>query len=199
MSTEGVEGTNISAFGWKCETPWARVATSRKTSLIESAVFENGKSIGFFDPIQTIDTVAGFARTSKDQGSRPRLEAELGKDTMSSDYDLEFATLQITPQDFSVFMSNKRARRDAALLFFKYLSLHDADTGLFSFSLENLHGFQLGDPARARFVVIHAYDLQDHGVEISVAMANGKTEHILQSEINRILRTLHRTSNPNQP
>jgi hypothetical protein len=198
-SAATVEGTHISAFGWDCEAPWARVATRRKNPLIESTEFENGKSIGFFDPSQTFDPLAEFGRTTNDRATRTRLQAVFGKDTMSSDYDLERATLQVTPQDFSVFMSNKRASADATLLFFKYISIGRADTGLFSFSFENLRGFQWGDPALARFVMIHGYDPQDHGVRITVAMADGSHEHILQSEINRIVQTLHRTSDAKQP
>jgi hypothetical protein len=198
-SAAKMEGANISAFGWTCEAPWAGVATRRKNPLVESTVFENGKSIGFFDPSQIIDTVAGFAQTTKDRARRRQLEAELGKDTVGSDYDLERATLQVTPQDFSIFMSNKRARGDATLLWFKYLTNSDAETGLFSFSFENLRGFQLGDPARARSVVIHGYDRQDRGVEIFIKMGDGKLDHILQIEINRVLQTLHWTGDTEQP
>ncbi len=192
-SAAKLEGTNISAFGWTCEAPWAEAATRRKNPLVESTVFENGKSIGFFDPNQVIDTVAGFAQTTKDRTTRRQLEAELGKQTIISDYDLEHATLQVTPQDFSVFMSSKRAHGEATLLWFKYLTTLGAETGLFSFSFENLRGFQFGDPARARYVVIHGYDRQDRGVKITVSMANGSHEHVLQSEINRIVQTMHWT------
>ena len=191
ITAEKAGRTSISAFGWTCEAPWVPVATIKTTRLVERIVFKNGKSIGVFDPNQTISTAAGIARTLEEQGSHTQLEAELGKDTMGSGYELELETLQITPQDFSVFMSNKRARRGAVLLFFKYMTVHDANTELFSFSFENLHGFQYGDPARARGVEIHGYDWQGHSIQVSVGMGDGQQDHVLQSEINRVLQTLH--------
>ena len=194
-----VEGTRISEFGWDCEAPWTRVAIRRTNPVVASTVFENGKSIGFFDPSQTTDTLAGFAQTTKEGARRRQLEAELGKDTISSDYDLERATLQVTPRDFSVFMSNKRAHGYATLLWFKYMTSSAADTGLSSFSFENLRGFQLGDPAHARSVVIHGYDRQDHAVEIFIKMGDGKQDHLLQSEINRVLQTLRWISDAKSP
>jgi len=197
-SATQAKGIPLSAFGWEFEAPWQRVSNTRKLEQIESTSFEGGQSVALLNPRDSLAPSIGQVAESKKQRRQSQFEAEYGKDATTSDYDFENALLNTRVEDLSLFMSYKRAQRNWSLLFLKSLDLPSGNSGLFSFSFVNLHGFQIGDPARTRRIVIHGYDLKEHAAAL-IIWINGQSSLLQQSEINRILKTLHFVSTPSQP
>jgi hypothetical protein len=198
-SVAQAKGISVSAFGWEFEAPWQRVSNTRKLKLIETTSFEGGQGVGFVNPRESFSAVGLVLQSkSKEKEMQSEFEAEFGADATTSGYDFENTVLNTRVKDVSLFMSYKRAQRNWRLLFLKSMDLSDAKSGFFSFSFGNLHGFQMGDPAKTRDVAIHGFDPQGHRVELFIGI-NGQTNRLQQSEINRILKTLHYVSTPRQP
>lgn len=174
-SVAQAKGISVSAFGWEFEAPWQRVSSTRKIELFETTFFEGGQGVRFVNPSESFSAVGLVLQSkSEERAMQSQFEAEFGADATTSGYDFENTVLNTTVKDVSLFMSYKRAQRNCRLLFLKSMDLSDAKSGFFSFSFGNLHGFQMGDPAKTRGIAIHGYDSQGHRVELFIGI-NGQS------------------------
>jgi hypothetical protein len=78
----------------------------------------------------------------------------------------------------------------SVLLMLKPIWTGTLQGGLYSFQTEWLRGFQQGDPTRDKTVTIDAFDAHDQEIALSVGWAQGASQNVTQSELNRIIYSL---------
>jgi hypothetical protein len=98
--------------------------------------------------------------------------------------------LKRTPRDLHLSLSRQRMVSSSVLLMLKPMWTGTLQGGLYSFQTEWLRGFQQGDPTRDKTVTIDAFDAHDHEIELSVGCAQGASQNVTQSELNRIIYSL---------
>lgn len=124
----------------------------------------------------------------KERGIDPRnTDAVLNA---SSDYDLVRSILYATPAQLSLVFPRKRAISAATFLMIKQTEILGAETGLYSFQIANLSGFQKGDPSRTRNVQVEAFDGADREYKFVFGCMPGSDLGFKQKDVNRVLQTL---------
>jgi hypothetical protein len=109
-----------------------------------------------------------------------------------SAYDQYAALLSTTPRNIRAFGQRADAARGLALLAIKAIAVAPGlETGAFSFELPDKRGFQIGDPRKSRRMDLEVFGMGDHRVEIALTTSSRDGVKLSQSEINRILTSLH--------
>lgn len=107
-----------------------------------------------------------------------------------SDYELLRSELSVTPERVTPFTRAKRYQ--LALLRIKDLDTEQSrPSAIYSFKVNSIRGFQLGDPARDRFVRLELFDAGDHQFTFTIAVAEGTEPRLNQAGINRLIETFH--------
>ncbi|SRR5258708_187012 len=187
------EGMTLSRFGYEFELPWKDLSQTKDYRSMTTIFFKSGQAVVFWDPMQQPDSVQLMKQTAEKGGLDIR--EVFGDDAMSSNYKLREAVLNMTAQDVSPFMPRKDAIRSVIFLTFKPMHVLEksAKTGFFSLHAPGLRGFQQGDPLRgAPFVLVTAFDEQDHECELEIFVQKGSAAKITQADVNRIVLSLHR-------
>jgi hypothetical protein len=194
-SVSDAPGTTLSYFGYSFEVPWNanfKTQGSPKNSVESGIVqlkFESGQVLVLMAP-------ANQSGLLSELGQDQSLHMEswrsvLGDLTNRSAYDQYAALLNTSPSTIRAFGPRAEAARGLTLLTIKAIALPGSlETGAFSFELPDKRGFQIGDPRRSRRIWLEVLDLQGHHVEIICATAKDNIR-FTQSELNRILKTLH--------
>jgi hypothetical protein len=135
---------------------------------------------------------------SQKQIGSPELFTRLyGPDVLSSDYALKKAIFQTTPSDITLLTSSGRAAGLSSVLIIKAIMPPTTDWAIYNIQTTGMRGFQLGDPIRRPKKM--SLELYGDDVEIEVNIrqsASGPTPAITQSEINRIVQSVHTIKNP---
>jgi hypothetical protein len=187
-STSGGKGTEITAYNYKFEAPWSDLDKVDGGPMFASAAFRSGKRIVLLDPSIEVNVVAKMKSTQSEQFIA--LAAIFGESLFASNYALYDAVFRASPAQLSAFMPARESERVSALLLWKISLATNADTGIESFETKNLRGFELGDPSSAHYVLVKAFDTQDHQFELVFSARPDAPEKVSQSEINRVLETL---------
>jgi len=104
--------------------------------------------------------------------------------------------LNTTPESIQAFGPRAKAVRGVTLLTMKAIAFGPGlESGAFSFDLPGKRGFQIGDPQKSKRVDLEVFDTTGHHVEILCGSTNGNIR-FSQSELNRILTSLHAVSVP---
>ncbi len=114
---------------------------------------------------------------------------------VQSGYDFHKHLYEFTPDKMHLWaLSPSLHYREQFLLNMKEVVLagSSADTGIFNVQNQNWRGFQLGDPnAHPRRIAVHLYSGKN-SVELTFAGKDGRGPvAVTQSEINRIVESLH--------
>jgi hypothetical protein len=181
-------GTKVTPFGYQFEAPWADLGNMVPGPGYESFEFRSGQRIVLFDPTAQTDTVRAMNTASPEQFRRSSI-AFAGV-TFDSNYALYDSVFAASPAQLSAFMPLGDSVRARALLLWKESLATNTDTGFYSFELGRVRGFQRGDPSRARYVVLRAFDARDHQFEFIFAARPDATVQLTQSDINHVLETL---------
>jgi hypothetical protein len=125
------------------------------------------------------------------------MKSVFGQDTMQSDYSFIKALYEFTPAQMHHWSSSQRARaRDQWLLIIKSLALlKSAESGIFILQNQGNQGFQEGNPlTRQDVIAVHLFS-ENGSAEIIFFQKDYKNSTgITQPEINRIVQSLHKTS-----
>jgi hypothetical protein len=105
-------------------------------------------------------------------------------------YDLIGAELNATPEQITPFMKKPDSARQSLLLNMKWLDIEAIPSAIYSFSMNTVRGFQLGDPSRDRFVEVKAFDSTDREFNFIFTVDRRSNVRLQQREINRTLQTL---------
>jgi hypothetical protein len=186
----------LSYFGFEFEAPGNEVEEVKQGSTYARVQFKTGQFVMIWDPKQSLDRVGTINDAAAKKGSRG--SDVFGQDILVSNYALVWAELNMTPDKISISMPAKEAIRDLILLKFKGTEIHGAETGLFTFQVGEMRGFQMGDPARAPIVLITAFDSGDREYRLFVGVTKVKAAVVTQRDINAILSSIRPIEGPKE-
>jgi len=186
-------GTSVTLFGYQFEVPWqGQVIVKTSGDYAADVHTVSGKPFVFFNPANEPRVVKSLQQGLKERGEDPR-NADLVLNS-HSDYELERSVLYATPAQLSLVFPRKKEVWAAVSLMVKQAEAQGAETGLYSFQIGELRGFQIGDPSRARSVRVKAFDGDDRESEFVFGFSPGpdysSKQGFTQTDINTVLQTL---------
>ena len=196
LSISQVPGQKVSFMGVEFEVPWGDVdqSKSRVVGTWAFIISRSGNSI-----ILCVEKPKDFISfISQKQIGSPELFTRLyGPDVLNSDYALKKAIFQTTPSDITLLTSSGRAAGLSSVLIIKAIMPPTTDWAIYNIQTTGMRGFQLGDPIRRpKKMSLELYG-DDVEIEINIGQpALGPTPAITQSEINRIVQSVHTIKNP---
>jgi hypothetical protein len=193
-------GLVLSYFGYEFEVPWNDLDKSQ-TKLYPKdkptrvvLVFRSGLRlmITSLPPHELINGVSGQLKTSPND-----LEAIFGHEAMMSDYNFVKTLYEFTPDTMHHWsISSRIFVREATLLILKsWAPAKCAETGIFKVRNQGMKGFQQGNAAARENGVMVDLFTDEGGLELVFAEKNYNVySGVRQSEINRIIQSLHKTT-----
>jgi hypothetical protein len=175
----------LAEFGYELAAPWTQVEGHKTGTAIAVYVFSGGRGLSFWNP-ETITSTVETVREAVERGHR-RFTGFLGA---RNDYELLDSELNVTPDQMSPLMSKSESFRRAMLLDMKRIELQREPSSLYSFTVNGMRGFQMGDPARDRLVEIRAFNTSRREFRFLFAVERGSNVKLEQSEINEVLQSL---------
>lgn len=185
-------GRRINFCGTGFEIPWNDVDEGKTKSGPNSQVliFDSGLAVVMKcePPHEFVDGVLDAMQVNRDI-----FRLLFGNRAVESDYALTRLMLETTPESVSVFQSHRYQGPMMSLLVLKAWATPAADTGIFSIHASEFDGFQYEDPtAGSRMIVMYLFS-EDRGLEFQFhPKYKGASAHLSQSDINRIVQTLHK-------
>jgi len=195
LSVSKAPGREISFMGVAFDVPWNDV-DEKKSRVVGSwafIIFRSGTSI-----ILCIGKPKGFMNNMfRDKIASPELFTRLyGPDVLNSDYSLKKAIFQTTPSDITLLTPSGRAAGLSSVLIIKAIMPPTTDWAIYNIQTTGMRGFQLGDPIRRPKKMSLELDGDEVEIEINIDQrAPGPTPAITQSEINRVIQSVHTTKN----
>jgi hypothetical protein len=193
LSMSQAPGKRLSYFGYEFESPWDDV-DQEKTKIIGDnraiIVFRSGNVISFWSgpPNGLISSLLG-----DDRIDRKTLGQLFGDEAAQSDYALQRAILESTPDKFSVLMPKWQAIQRGVFFSMKATALRPgAESGVFSLSTKEFRGFQYGRPQNPPNRLSVELFKSDGHVDILFGQKfNGPTT-ISQEDVNRVVQSVHK-------
>jgi hypothetical protein len=198
LSVSKAHGQKLSFMGVEFEVPWDDVneSKSRIVGTWAFIFFRSGKSI-----ILCVGKPKSFMDGMfRDKVVSPELFTRLyGPDVLNTDYALKKAIFQTTPSDITLLTPSGKAAGLYSILIIKAIMPPTTDWAIYNIQTSGMKGFQLGDPIRRPKKMSLELDGDDIEIEINIDQAeSGPTPAITQSELNRIIQSVH-TNNNAQP
>lgn len=197
FSTSQSPGKKLSYFGYEFEVPWSDTDEA-KSKLIgdnkELIAFQSGNSLSVWhgSPRAFVNSVL-----SNDKIDPTILRRLYGDESLSSDYALYRTILETTPEKITPFMPRQDAVSRTLLLIVKGTILPKGTrSGVFALTAGEFSGFQFGRPKNQSGEVSVRLFSDTSSLNFIFYQNPGSATLISQSDINRILRTLHKFSSP---
>jgi hypothetical protein len=188
-------GRHFSYFGYELTSPWVNLKNERVFQSAVSLNFSTGNLIVIFDPSGTANDLTSMKREAAKRGTN--LRDMFGDEATRSNYALYSKILSLTPRELQFSFSRQEMVGNSILITLKYVDTGLTRGGLFSFQTEWLRGFQKGDPAVDKVVIVEGFDKRDQKIQIFIGSETTAGNRTSQAEINQILRSL-RPSLPQQ-
>ena len=184
LTTEST--SRVKRSGVSFEVPWIETDKSKLASNSEALNFTNGVEMLVGRPSRSLEIVRA---TRGIQAAAVRYE--LGSDVLSSQFALTLAALGTSADDAKWWRTPIYNEKVEFLLMEKNVVAGIASGAqavpIYSFSLGQIRGFQIGDPkGRRNFVHLYLFDKADHSCGISLF----NFQNVTQSEINELVATL---------
>lgn len=110
-----------------------------------------------------------------------------GKSYGNSSFDYFNQILGVSPNDIRLFTRRGHAAVASTALVMKSVELRDDVTAIYRLDIAPWRGFQIGDPATSKIIMIRLFDPNDHSFQI---VLNRLGEPITQEEIDCILYSI---------
>lgn len=182
----------VTYFGYEFELPWddVDVPKDKTAGRIHVSFFHSGNAFWFstFPPKSFVNEIMKAAKLDPQQ-----FRQLYGDEAFNSDYGFHKEILQITPSQITPFVSRHQVAKRQLLLMFKGISMPKADSGIFSVRTSNFQGFQFENPQGRPFRITDELYSNDGGIDlIFLQKAGGSAPSISQSEINRVIQSIHK-------
>ncbi len=196
QSISSVPHKTISYFGYEVELPWDDVdeQKDRTGGSIHVSAFRSGNAFWFstFPPKNFVDLIMKESNLDEQ-----RFRQFYGDEAFESDYGFHKKMLQTTPSEITPFVSRRQAASGMLLLLFKATSMPKADSGIFSIRTAGFEGFQFESPQTRPFRITDELYSDIGGIDVMfLQKAGGSAPAISQSEINRVIQSIHRITSP---
>jgi hypothetical protein len=205
-SVSQTPGQKLSYIGYDFELPWADLDESRIKFFPKEKAEKTKVDLRFHSGLRMMVTVHSARRWAKDLSSDAQspqpispqiIESTFAPETMRSDYSFFSAVYGFTPDNMNHWSTSPAAHdREELMLAVKSAALRkSAETGIFNLRNQNFRGFQQGNPrVRQDEIVIDLYS-DEGSVEMIFFQADyPKFVGVTQAEINRIVQSLHKTT-----
>jgi hypothetical protein len=188
-------GSKLSYFGYEFEVPWSdvkSVASTGPSSVL--LAFRSGLQLSA-TALTAKEVVNHFAFAGVSMPPK-FFQAQFGPDATRSDYDLVTRLYYFTPAKMHHWTLSRSVHiRECLLIAIKssFLLPWAANSGIFSIHNNDFRGFQQGNPqARPIGIVVNLYS-NDGGFEFIFSQKEyNNPAGVSQSEINRVIQSLHR-------
>jgi hypothetical protein len=195
FSVARAAGREISFMGVAFDVPWDDV-DEKKSRVVGSwafIIFRSGTAIILC--IGKPKEFMGFMFQKK-YASPEQFTRLYGPNVLNSDYDLKKAIYQTTPSGITLLTPTGQAAGLSSVLIINAIMPPTTDWAIYNIQTTAMRGFQLGDPVRRPKKMSLELYADDVEVEINIEQAaSGPTPAITQSEINRIVQSVHTTKN----
>jgi hypothetical protein len=188
-------GRKFSYFGYEFDPPWTELIRERKMESVAILNFSTGGFIEVLAPSKNGNELDAMKHETAKRGVDIR--NVFGDETIRSNYALRSKVLSLTPRDLRLFSSRQEMVANSVLLILKKIETNLFRGGLFSFRTKWFRGFQKGDPALDKMVIVEAFDSQDHKIELFIGSEPAAESKLSQTDINQILLSL-RPASPSQ-
>lgn len=173
----------LNVFRYSLQTPWKQIARRKDSQTVSIISFSGGPTVMAFDPGQLTSLSSTVLTSAK------RLQPVFGSRAVSSAYNWMEAELNATPDDIRWW--NRRGNvRAAVLLGLKQVDILD-DPAIFKVGNDEMHGFQLGDPAKPPYRArLELFDIDDRRYEIEISSISPGVIPVTQADVNAIVASL---------
>lgn len=194
LSISSAPHKKVTYFGYEFELPWDDVDEPKDKTVgpIHVSFFHSGNAFWFstFPPKSFVNEVMKAAKIDPQN-----FRQFYGDEAFNSDYGFHKEMLQITPSQITPFVSRHQAARGELLLMLKGISVPKADSGIFSIRTSDFQGFQFENPQGRPFRITDELYSNDGGIDlIFLQKAGGSVPDISQSQINRVIQSIHKVS-----
>ncbi len=185
-------GAELSYFGFDFQLPWNDFdeQKSKENPNLAIVVFRSGLRM----MIKNIAPKSLINSLLEDGKVDPKQFKELyGENSLDSDYAFTRVMLDATPSQLNWVTPHKDGVRASMLLIMKAIAV-PVDSGIFNVHSGNFKGFQYGDPnEHPKRIVVDLFS-DDKSLEIMFLQKGKAPLNVSQSEINRVVMTLQRSS-----
>lgn len=181
-------------FGYVFEVPLENVEGKRFTDSSFRIAAKSGQVVVFWDSKKAADLIKNIYSQLPSQ--RVQLAQAIGD--LNTNYALEQAALNWTPDQVYLWMPRLQALRALALFSVKLQEEPFSTSGVFLIKTPQYRGFQFGDPDKSRQVAVRLYDAKDRQVNIHFLVPKEKDASVrfTQAEINRVIQSIVRLPDP---
>jgi hypothetical protein len=190
-------GRKLTYFGYGLEIPWddldqqkTRVIKDDKDFAVAMIAFLSGNSIAFWSTppnglVGKLQDKPGF--------DRKVLGHLIGEEAAQSDYDLQRAILEVTPDQLSLLAPKWQALHRQLLLTMKATILaRGAEFGIYSVKTKEFQGFQYGRPQNPPKPLSVELFANDRHLNIVFGQKPNGPTIITQADVNRIIQSIHK-------
>jgi len=189
-------GRKLSYFGYGLEIPWddldqqkTRVVKDDKDFAVAMISFRSGNTIAFWSTppnglVGKLQDKPGFDRKA--------LGHLIGEEAAQSDYDLQRAILQVTPDQFSLLAPKWQTVRRQMLLTMKTILPRGAEFGIYSVKTKEFQGIQYGRPQNPPKPLSVELFASDRHLDVVFGQKPNGPTMITQADVNRIIQTIHK-------
>jgi hypothetical protein len=172
-----------SYYGLEFQIPWKKIIKREEKKGAVLLRSSDTQSIVIFDP-QTVP-VPRELLLGNDPNNAKRVKDFFGEEVMQSNYAFYNNILLITPKDITLTTPGKEAVAKSVLVALKPLLIvtPGGETTVYSFTTNEIRGFQFGRPTGKGSVVITLFDEEDKMYEMVIKCTN-------QEDIDFILSTI---------
>ena len=202
QTTSQGPGTKLSYFGYDFEVPWNDLDEAKTTLYPKDKPEKTRVVLGFRSGLRLIVTAVPareFANEFAADFKMPaqKFEAVFGQGTATSDYNFVRNVYEFTPAKMHYWSlsTGVHYREQAVLIVKSLMPAKAAETGIFYVRNKDYHGFQQGDPKlRQDSLILDLYSEDNHFEVILLQKDYHDPTGVTQSEINRIIQSLRRTT-----
>lgn len=181
------EGPKLIYFGYEFESPLAEATEEKKADSVVVLSLSDCAGMSILKPGRPGESIRVMQQEASNKGRS--VQDVFGNEATRSSYAFRSKILNLTPADLRLFSSRQDMARNSVLLLIKGIESQRFENGLFSFESSSMRGFQEGDIARDKGVVIEAFDQEDRLLTLIVARRPGKA-CFGQPELNHIIFSL---------
>lgn len=184
----------LSENGYQFQTPWKlskRVQKAANGPVVLE--FQSGQVLVLFTPANK----GLVSEIDQDKSMHvDNMAAVMGDLMNASPYEQYKAIFTTTPSSIHAFGPRKDAARGQILLMLKAIAPGPGiSSGIFSFDLPDKHGFEVGDPIKAKRLQLEIFGRDDYYVEFDCG-SGLHGPNFTQPELNLIISSLHPLPRP---
>lgn len=174
----------FSYSGIRLKTPWTEIKRIEEWPMAKRAFFDQDnktKSLLIFNaqkasPLTFKETLLGY-----DPRDIQKIKEFFGEERLKSNYNFYKLVLEASPEQINILTPPKEAMAKFILIILKQGLALMGEEGIYSFSVDNIKGFQFGTPGKSEKMVIDFFDNNDNQYTLLISGTQEEIDFILGS------------------